>query len=425
MYHKEKLVNGLNLITVPIKNTRAVSILVLVPVGSRYETKKINGSTHFIEHMMFKGTKKRPNNFLLSRELDALGAEYNAFTSKDMTAYWIKLDKDYLDKGVEIISDMLFHSLFNEKEFERERGVIIEEIKMYEDNPMMYIDTLFEETVFGNSPLGWPISGRIDDIKNLALQQLLSFKSKFYFLENMLMVVSGDFRKDSLVKLLKGHFLPPAKKSLKKGFKKHSFLSQHAPKLEILNKKSQQVQLAIGFPAYSCHHKNINALTLLSIILGGNMSSRLFSEIRVKRGLAYAIRADLSVYQDTGLFSVQAGVDKNKLDEAIKVILEELVKVKRAGVSREELSRVKTFFAGKLSLDLEDSASMASWYGRQELLIGKTLTPEQKIKMINKINGNVINQVAKDVFRADKLCAAVIGESVDRPRLLSILKAGL
>lgn len=425
MYFLDKLSHGPTLITVPVKNTQAVTILVLVKVGSRYENKKINGVVHFIEHMMFKGTKKRPANLLIARELDALGAEYNAFTAKDITAYWIKLDKKFLPLGLEIISDMLFHSLFDPKEFAREKGVIIEEIKMYEDNPLIYIDNLFEQTLYGNCPLGWSISGEIKNIQHLTHRDLLNFKKRYYSLSNMIVAIAGQVNRSQTRKMINQYFCQPSQINHGLPFKKYISRPQKKSNLKILSKPSQQIQLALGFPAYSYTHRDLEILNLLSIILGGNMSSRLFTEVRVKRGLVYSIRAESTAYQDTGNFVVTAGVDAKNALEAIQVILSELKKIKKDGVTAEELKRAKTFFEGKLSLSLEDSADLAAWYGRQQALIGKILTPAGKVKQIKKINLMAIKRVANDIFQGRKLNLAAIGAFKKSPRLLSLLNHGL
>ncbi|MCX6740933.1 MAG: pitrilysin family protein [Candidatus Parcubacteria bacterium] len=425
MYFLDKLSHGPTLITVPVKNTQAVTILVFVKVGSRYENKKINGAAHFIEHMMFKGTKKRPTNLLIARELDALGAEYNAFTAKDITAYWIKLDKKFLPLGLEIISDMLFHSLFDPKEFAREKGVIIEEIKMYEDNPLIYIDKLFEQTLYGDCPLGWLISGEIKNIRHLTHRDLLNFKKRYYSLSNMIVAIAGQVNCSKTRKMINQYFCQPSQINRGLPFKKYISRPQKKSNLKILSKPSQQIQLALGFPAYSYTHRDLEILNLLSIILGGNMSSRLFTEVREKRGLVYSIRAESTAYQDTGNFVITVGVDAKNVPEAVQVILSELKKIKKDGVTAEELKRAKTFFEGKLSLSLEDSADLAAWYGHQQALIGKILTPAGKVKQIKKINLMAIKRVANDIFQGRKLNLAAIGAFKKSPRLLSLLNKGL
>lgn len=427
-YHLLKFSNGFRLITAPVSGTEAVTILILLPVGSRYENKKINGVSHFIEHMMFKGTKKRPSNLAIAKELDALGAEYNAFTGKDLTGYWLKLDKDYLDIGLEILADIFFNSLFDKDEFERERGVILEEIKMYQDNPLLYIDDLFEQTLYGQHPLGWSIAGEIENIRKLGHQELLNFKNKYYQLSQTLISLAGNIKTEIIKKLVKKFFLKPKNYEFKRimnQFKKFPRIKQKRPKLNILTKDVQQIQLALGFPAYSYFHPKLETLTLLSIILGGNMSSRLFTEVRVKRGLAYFIKTDLGVYQDTGNFVIRAGVDKEKIEEAIKVILGELKKIRDKGVSFEELSRAKTFCEGKLSLELEDSASLASWYGKQLLLTGKILTPEEKMVKIKKVKISDIQKVAQEIIQLKSLNLALIGPAFNQSSILSVLKKGL
>jgi len=425
MYFLDRPSDGPTLITVPVKNTEAVTILVFVKVGSRYENKKNNGVAHFIEHMMFKGTKKRPANLLIARELDALGAEYNAFTAKDITAYWIKLDKKFLPLGLEIISDMLFHSLFDPQEFARERGVIIEEIKMYKDNPLIYIDNLFEQTLYGNCPLGWSISGEIKNIEQLTHRELLNFKMRHYSLSNITVAVAGQVNRTKIKKMINQYFIQPTKINHNLSFKKYLQRPQKSPTLNILSKPSQQIQLALGFPGYSYTHRDEETANLLAIILGGNMSSRLFTEVREKRGLAYAVRAESTSYQDTGNFVITAGIDAKNALETTRIILGELKKIKKDGVTVEELKRAKTFFEGKLSLSLEDSAELAAWYGRQQVLIGKILTPASKIKQIQKIGLGAIQRVANNIFQRRKLNLAVIGDLKKSPQLLSLLDKGL
>lgn len=426
-YQLSKFSNGLRLITAPIAGTEAVTVLILLPVGSRYETPKLNGVSHFIEHMLFKGTKKRPTSLAIAKELDALGAEYNAFTGKDLTGYWVKLDKDYLEIGLEILADIFFNSLFDKNEFEREKGVILEEIKMYQDNPLLYIDDFFEQTLYGQHPLGWSIAGKMENIKKISHTEFLTFKNKFYQAGRALITVTGNIKTKIVRKLVNKFFGQiPEFKIKKMNFKKFLKKQQKNLKLRILTKDVQQVQLALGFPAYSYFHPKIEALDLLAIILGGNMSSRLFTEVRVKKGLAYFIRTDLGVYQDTGNFVIRAGVDKDKIEEAIKVILDELKKVRDKAISNEELNRTKTFCEGKLSLELENSASLASWYAKQLMLIGKILTPTEKLAKIKKVQIKDIQAVSNEIIKSRALNLALIGpDNINQSLLLSILKKGL
>lgn len=426
MFKKKVFPNGLKLITIPVQGTEAITALVLIPIGSRYEAKKFNGISHFIEHLLFKGTKNRPNNLAIAKGLDGLGAEYNAFTSKDHTGYWIKVKKDKIETALDVLADLLFNSIFDPLEVERERGVITEEIKMYEDNPLFYIEDLFEQTLYRPHPLSWLISGTERIIREIKRDEILNFWQQSYQPNRFLIVLAGAIRNSqSILKLVKKYFDRPVKhRGAKLQFKKYQPSQNRRSKINLLFRETKQIQLALGVPAYSYSHPRIEELTLLAIILGGNMSSRLFTEVRVKRGLAYFIKTNLNFYQDTGNFIIQAGLDQEKIIEAVKVILGELKKIKNQGISREELQRAKDYFEGKLKLALEDSAEVASWYGKQELLIRKILTPKEKIKKIQQIDQKGIQKVAKEILK-NKLNLALIGPFKDRDPLLSILKEGV
>ncbi len=421
MYQKQKLANGLKLILAPLKETKAVTLLVLFPVGSRYESKEINGVSHFIEHMMFKGTKRRPSSVALSKELDAVGASYNAFTSKDHTGYFIKVAAEHIDLAFDVLSDMILNSLFDEKELNKERGVIIEEINMYEDNPMFYIGNLFEQTVFPDSSLGWLISGPKEVIQKVTRQQLLDFKKNFYAPENMVVSIAGSFSPTKVKALAKKHFGGKSDKVKKPEFMPVT-ISQCRPRCGLKYKETEQAQVCLGFPGYALNDSRVYRLFLLAVILGGNMSSRLFTIVRELHSLAYYIRADISTYQDTGTLVIQSGLDKSRLDQAIKIILAELKKVKSNGVTANELSAAKEFLKGKLVLELEDSESVASWYGEQELLLNSTLTPEEKIKKIFAVTRDQVKKTAAEIIRPDRLNLAVIGPFKDKKKLEKSLK---
>ncbi len=421
MYKIKTLKNGLRLILSPLKETKAVTVLVLVGVGSRYEQKNINGVSHFIEHMMFKGTKKRPTSLDISKELDGVGANFNAFTSKDHTGYYIKIASDKIELAFDLLSDMIFNSKFELEELNKERGVIVEEINMYEDNPLFYISHLFEETVFGNHPLGWQISGPKQVIKKVTRKQILDYKDSFYQPKNMLVTVAGKFEQNKVNNLANKYFISQIKSKQTKTPKKIK-IEQKKPQLNLKYKETQQVHLSLGFPAYSYFNKNYYALSLLTIILGGNMSSRLFTEIREKRGLAYYIKADISSYQDTGIFTVQAGLDKQRIDSAIEVILSELKKVRTNGVTSKELKAAKEYLKGKIILELEDSENIADWYSKQELLLHKILTPEQRLKKVFAVNLSNIKRAAADVIKENKLNMAIIGPYKDKKKFQKLLK---
>ena len=425
MYFQTKLSQGLRLITVPVKNAESVTIEVLLPVGSRYETKDLNGASHFIEHMMFKGTKRRPSSLLVAKELDSLGARYNAFTSKDHTGYWIKAVDDKTEKAFDILSDMVFNSVFDKEEFEREKKVILEEVKMYEENPLFHIEDMFEKVLFGNHPLSWLISGG-PAVQKITRQKLMAYKEKFYQPNQMIVVVAGNIKNQEAVKLVKKYFGAYQGKNNKNNFSQFKSEEKKSwPKTNILFKDTNQVQIALGGLAYSYHHPNLEAASVLSLILGGNMSSRLFNEIRVKRGLAYFVEMELGVYQDTGSFEIRAGVDKNRTEETLKVILEELNKIKKQGVSKEELTRAKDYIEGTMKLSFEESATLASWYGRQLLLVGKIITPKEKLKKIKMVSQSDIQRIANQLFKSQNLSLAMIGPFKENRQFLRILQDGI
>ena len=394
--------------------------MVLLPVGSRYETPEINGVSHFIEHLLFKGTKNRPTSLDISKELDSVGAEYNAFTAKDHTGYYVKITADKMELAFDVLADMIFNSLFDPKEIDKERGVIIEEINMYQDNPLIYLGAMFEQTIYGDKPLGRLISGPKKVIQKVSRGQILQYKEKFYQPANMVLVVAGGFNGPKARKLAQAYFGNRAEKKPRVNFAKLK-ISQTKPKVNLLFKDTQQVQIGLGFPAYSLTDERIYALYLLAVILGGNMSSRLFTVVREQHGLAYYIKTDVSAYQDTGSIVVQAGLDKQRLTQAIGLILAELNKVRAAGVSYKELKSAKEFLKGKLVLELEDSEEVADWYGKQLLLLDKIYTPQERLKKIFKVSQADIKKVAAEIFRQQRINFALIGPFKDKNKFREIL----
>jgi len=424
MYNEVILKNNMRVIFAPLEGTKAVTILILVPVGSRYESKGNNGVSHFIEHLMFKGTKKRPSTLDISKELDGVGANYNAFTGKDHTGYYIKISADKLELGLDILSDILFNSTFKKDEIDRERGVILEEIKMYKDNPLMYIDDLFEQTIYKGNPLGWSIAGPPEVIQKISREDIVKFKNKFYRSDNILLTLAGQFDEKKAIKLINTYF--GRQKGLdnktSRNFLRFRVQPHKLPQITIYPQKTKQMQIILGFPAYPYSHSQIYASVLLSIILGGNMSSRLFVNVRERKGLVYYIKAGVGTYQDTGEFTIQAGVDGSNLFKAIKIILAELKKIKLKGVSVAELKRSQEFIKGKLTLALEDSAGIAEWYGKQRLFMDETLTPDEKIKKYFKVTTKQIQQVAKDIIKQNQMSFALIGSFNNKKDLLKILR---
>ncbi len=410
MYKKITFPNKTRLILIPDKHTKATTVLFLFGVGSRYETKEINGASHFIEHLMFKGTKKRPTTLDISKALDSVGAEFNAMTSKDYTGYYVKIDEAKQELAVDVLTDMILNSKFESAEINKERGVVIEEINMYQDNPLMAIEGVLEGLVFKGNTLGWEIAGPVATIRKVTRQQLLDYKNKFYRPDNVVIVVAGNFN-SKIDKLIKNKFVDKIgdeQLGTNLQFKKFQSI-QKQPQIKVQYKNTKQVQLAIGFPAFGYEDERTYALHLLSVILGGNMSSRLFISVRERRGLCYFVRCYPSFYQDTGNMYIQSGLDISRLDEATKVILSELKKIKQKGVTAKELKDAKEYLRGKIVLALEDSSSLAEYYAKQELLVGQSMTPEEKFKKYEKVSLADIQAVAKQIFVKEKLSMALIG----------------
>lgn len=416
-----RLPSGARCMLVPRSETDAATLFVIYPVGSRYETPDVAGVSHFIEHLMFKGTKKRPTTLAISKELDGVGAEYNAFTSKDHTAYYVKVQSHRLTLAVDVLSDMLKHSTFNPKEIDRERTVIAEEINMYEDNPLYSIEDLFETTLFGpRHALGRDVIGTKAVIRSVPRSKILRYRGRFYGANTPTVVVAGKFNSASALKLLSRAFsgarkLRPVTPAPYRRF-------PAGLRVTVREKKTEQVQLGLGFPGFPHGHRDLPVLTLLAVALGGSMSSRLFIQIRERLGLCYAIRATTSVYTDTGALYVQAGLDRTRLDLAVAAILKELAKVRARGITGNELTRAKDFTRGKLVLDLEDSESLANFYGKQWALTGRVETPQEKLAKLAAVTRADVRRVARVVVARRRLAVAAIGPKLTRAGLLRAVR---
>jgi len=420
MYQKVTLKNGVRVLLVPDAHTKAATVLALYRVGSRYEQKKYNGVSHFIEHMMFKGTKRRPDTDAISRELDSVGAEYNAFTGKDVTGYWVKIDSRHLPMAMDVLHDMLYASKFDDKELQRERKVIMEEIYMYKDNPMRRIEDLIEENIFRGSSLGWNTAGDKKSMDAVTRKAMLDYKNAYYNPARTVIALAGNIDEKAFRFIAKNFGSVPKKKNALDYKKFH--LAQKAPQVVVEYKETEQIQFALGFPSYSYKDKRLPALSVLGNILGGTMSSRLFIKVRSKKGLCYFVRAGADAFEDTGEFMVRAGLTKSRIEEAIKTICAELVKIRDKGITHSELTRAKENIRGKIVLELEDSSNLASFFANQELYTGKIKTPEEKFAEINVVTAADVKAVAKDVIRASRASLALIGPFKDAKRFEKLIK---
>jgi len=352
--------------------------------------------------------------------VDGVGGENNAFTGKDMTGYYIKLQSGKLEIAFDLLSDMLANSLYKEEEIERERGTIIEEINMYEDTPMFDIDEVFYNLLYGQHPLGWSVAGTKETVSNLKREDFVNYSKRFYQGSDMVLTIAGNVKDEEVKKLSEKYF-----SSFEKG-KKEEIVKfeekQTVPQVKIKYKNTDQAHLYLGYPSFSFLDEDKTALSLLGAILGGGMSSRLFIQVRERRGLAYYIKSTSDLHQDSGYFAARAGVNIGKIDEAVKVIYEEFNKVLDGDISQEEVIKAKEFVKGRISLSLEDTQEVAQWFGEKILMLDKVETPKDIFQKIDKITLEEINAVAKRVIRREKINLAIIGPIKDENRFLNYFK---
>lgn len=406
-YNKTTLKNGLRIITAPIKGTETVTVLVMTGVGSRFEEKNEAGLSHFLEHMMFKGTKKRPNTLAIAEEMDAIGGEFNAYTGKSRTAYYAKADANHFNIVLDVVSDLFLNSKIETKEINKERGTILQEMAMYEDMPMRSVDDVFEEALYGKQRLGRRILGTKKTVSNFKRKDFLKYIDKFYTSKNTIVCVVGKFdEKKELVKIKKSF------SQIKKGEQKQPELvieKQKVPKIKIKNKKTDQTNFILGVRAYDIFHSDRHVLHLLSIILGANMSSRIFINVRERAGLAYFVRTGIEASRDAGYLATQAGVEHKNLPKTVEMILKEYKKISQRKVSAKELQKAKDFVKGKTVMGLESSDAVAEFLINQELSKDKIMLPKEIFAKIDKVTVEDIKRVAKDIFVESQLNLAVIG----------------
>ena len=419
MYKKTTLPNGLRIITVPNKNSQSATVMVLVGVGSKYERKQESGISHFVEHLFFKGTQKRPTAKDIAQDLDKIGGSYNAFTSKEWTGYFAKVDKSHFNLALDWVSDIFLNSRLPAKEIEKERGVIIEEINMTLDAPMRYVGDLWEELLYGNQPAGWQIIGSKENILNLKRADFINYINEHYSSRNTVVAVAGNFPQKDIIKIVGKYFKNIGEDKPKEKIK--TIERQAKPETLLYYKPTDQSHLCLGARGFDMFSEKRFAQKLLAIILGGNMSSRLFLEVREKKGLAYYIHTNDETYTDSGYLVTQAGAPNDKADEAVAVILKEYKRIKERGVSPEELKKAKDYFKGALTLSLEPSDAQAMFFASQEALSGKILTAKEKYEKISKITNKDIQRIAQEIFHPSKINLALIGPHKNKTRFEKIL----
>ncbi len=416
---KLTLDNGLRVVLIPQEASLATTVLVLVETGSKYETKEINGISHFLEHMCFKGTEKRPTAFAIASELDGIGASYNAFTSQEYTGYYAKARPVHFDLILDVVSDIYLHQKFDSQEIDRERGVIIEEINMMEDVPMRKVQNEFIGLMYGDQPAGWRISGTNEVVERLTREDFVKYHGEHYVADGTIVVVAGKFDEQQAIDGIKNRFAGIATAG-KKG-KQKTVESQNKPQVKLITKETDQTHLVLGVRAFDLFDPRRYALELLADILGGGMSSRLFQKVRVEMGAAYYIGSGSDLSTDHGLLDVSAGIDHQKIDEVIKAIVGELKRIADEPVSAQELARTKEHLIGGLVIGLETSDQLAGFYGSQEVLEHKMETPEEVIAQVQAVTTEQIQAVAKDIIKNEGLNLAIIGPFKEKERFENIL----
>ncbi len=420
IFKKTILKNGLRIIAVPQKSTQAVTVLVLVKTGSKYEKKDVNGISHFLEHMYFKGTKKRPSTMDIAETLDKIGGIYNAFTSEEYTGYYAKTIATEFETALDWVSDIFLNSTLTDKEIQKEKGVITEEINMRLDHPMTYVHVLWSKLLYGDQPAGWDVIGTKENVSKMTRKKLISYMSSQYVASNTIICVTGNIDSGLSTKKIKKYF---SKIKEDEPTKKQSVIErQSAPEIIIQTRKTDQTHLCLGVRAYNLFHAQRHAQKLLAVILGGMMSSRLFVKIRERLGAAYYISTVSEPNPDSGYLVTQVGVDNRKVETVISAVLEEYKKISKQKVPVLELKKAKDYIKGKTALLLESSDALASFFANQELLEGKILTLKEIFKKVDKVNSNDILKVAKDIFQPQKLNLALIGPFKDKEKFKKILK---
>ena len=419
-FKKTILKNGLRVITVPMKDNPTVTALVLVETGSKYETKNINGLSHFLEHMCFKGTIKRPTARDISTELDTLGAQYNAFTGQEYTGYYAKSDAKHFKKIFDVVSDIYLNSTFPEPEMQKEKGVVIEEINMYEDLPMRHVQDMIMEVLYGDQPAGWSITGSIDNIKAMKRDDFVKYKKEQYVPSATTVIVAGPVSEKEIMHEVKKAFGDLGK--ARKSGKVRTIEKQSAPNALVKFKKTDRTHFVLGFRAYDVYDKRNYALSVLSGILGAGMSSRLFHKLREEMGVCYYIKALPDGSTDHGSFQISSGVDNKRVKEVISAILVECKKLKDEKVSEKELNKVKEILIGGMKMGLESTDEVATFYGGKEVMREHIETPEEKAKKIKKVTAAEVQKIAREIFQNKKLNLALIGPFAEESEFIPLLK---
>ena len=417
VYRRDVLDNELRVLTTDLPHAQSVTVMLMLAAGSRYETAETNGIAHFAEHMFFKGTERRPSARQIAGEIDAIGGEFNAFTGKEYTGYYVKCAAEHRDVALDVLVDMLRNSRFVEEEIEREKGVIVEEMNMYFDTPRDFIGGVYEELLFGDQPLGWDIIGRKETVRGATRDTFTSYLDRWYRPSRMVLGVAGRTGDDVLERAqeLLGD-LEPAETG-----DAPPVVPYANGRVRVFTKQSDQAHVCLGVHSHPLEHPDRYALQLLATVLGGGMSSRLFTEVRERRGLAYYVYGLNHSYTDAGSLYAQAGVDITRIDEAVSTIAAELRTIAAEPVPADELEKARNFAKGRFVLQLESPQGLIVHGLRREVLENRAVEPEEVLAGIDAVTAEDVGRVASDLLSSERLRLAVIGPFEDAARFEALL----
>jgi predicted Zn-dependent peptidase len=419
VFERQALANGIRVLTAPMPQAQSVTCSLMLAAGSRYETRDTNGIAHFAEHMFFKGTERRPSARQISGEIDAIGGEFNAFTGKEYTGYYVKCAAEHRDVALDVLVDMIRHSRFEPEEVEREKGVIVEEMNMYFDTPRDFIGGLYDELLYDDQPLGWDIIGRKETVRAATRETFLDYIGRWYKPERLVVGIGGKIEGDIVPRL--EELLGDLDGRAAGGPPPVDVPTNGGARVKLHTKASDQAHLCLGVRSYALEHPDRYVLQVLATVLGGGMSSRLFSEVRERRGLAYYVFGLNHSYTDAGSLYSQAGVDINRIDEAVSTIVRELRRVAEEPIPPEELEKARNFSKGRFVLQIENPQGLIMYGLRREVLEGQAAEPEEVLAGLDAVTAEDVQRVAGDVIGANGLKLALIGPFDDADRFEKLL----
>jgi len=419
VFERSALGNGIRVVTASMPQVGSVSCFVMLAAGSRYETPEAKGIAHFAEHMFFKGTERRPTARTISAEIDAIGGEFNAFTGKELTGYYVRTGAETRDVAFDVLADMLLNSRFDPEEIEKEKGVVLEEMNVYLDTPARYVASVYDRLLYDDQPLGWDILGTKETVESATRDSFTSYLDAWYRPERIVVGVGGrigDGLHARLEELLGGIEPRPT------GTPAPVALPPNGSSVYLHTKASEQAHLILGVRSFPIGHPDRYALQLLAVILGGGMSSRFFTEVREKRGLAYYVHAGNSAYTDTGTFYASAGVDVSRIDEAITTLLDELRKIAQEPVPADEFEKARGYAKGRFVLRLESPQGTIQYGLRRELLEGEIEEPDDLLRELDRVTVDDVRRVARDLIEGKRLYLALVGPFDDAERFEELLQ---